>query len=313
MREFIIREDDAGQRLDKFIAKAVPLLPKSLLYKSVRNKKIKVNRKRCEISTRLQCGDTIQCFLAEEFFETSQEHEFLKVPAKLKVVYEDEDVIIVDKPHGLLSHKDSKGVQDNLQDRLLHYLYERNSYQPETALSFTPAFVHRLDRNTEGLMIAGKHAASLRTLNEAMRQHAIHKYYLCVVEGRMERTSGHIVLYHEKLEGNQARLHAQPKEGCVRIDTWFKTLKRGRNHSLVEVELQGGKSHQVRAVMAYLKHPLVGDVKYGAKRDGSSHYHHLYAYRLWFDCELEGLMELSHQSIETKAESIYQLWNQTER
>ena len=305
MREFIIQENDANQRLDKFITKAIPLLPKGLMYKSIRNKKIKVNRKRCEISTRLNVGDVVHCFIAEEFFEDNKNLDFLQVPADLKVVYEDDDVIVIDKPHGLLSHKDSKEIQDNAQDRLLHYLYLKNK---QTEVSFTPAFVHRLDRNTTGLMIAGKKAESLRLLNEAMKEHTIHKYYLCIVEGVLSKNQDTIVCYHQKLANNQAKISFEPIKDASKIQTSYRVLKRSQTHTMLEVELHGGKSHQIRSVLSAIGHPLIGDVKYGAKKDGSRHYHHLLAYRLYFDFEYEALPQLNKQEITCDKNSMLTLW-----
>lgn len=306
MREFIISENDANQRLDKFITKVIPLLPKGLLYKSIRNKKIKVNRKRCEISTRLQVGDLVQCFISEEFFQDDTPLEFLQVPKTLNIIYEDDDVLVIDKPHGLLSHKDQKEMQDNAHDRLLHYLYDRNQYQPHT--SFTPAFVHRLDRNTQGLMIAGKKAHSLRYLNEAMKQHTIHKYYLCIVEGKVKKDKDTIIAYHHKKEGNQAEIQWEASEKATKIVTSYQVIERKQNHTLVEVELHGGKSHQIRAVLAKIGHPLLGDVKYGAKKDGTQHYHYLYAYKLYFDFNDEQYPQLTKKEITCKTKDIMEKW-----
>lgn len=307
MREFIINENDANQRLDKFIAKAIPLLPKSLMYKSIRNKKIKVNRKRCEISTRLCVGDIVHCFIAEDFFDDQPQLDFLAVPADLNIVYEDEDVLVIDKPHGLLSHKDSKEVQDNAQDRLLHYLYRKKAYLQE-GYSFTPAFVHRLDRNTQGLMIAGKKSSALRLLNEAMKNHTIHKYYLCIVEGIVAKEEDTIICYHQKLANNQAKISFEPLKDANKIETSYRVLKRSHAYTMMEVELHGGKSHQIRSVLAALGHPLVGDVKYGAKKDGSKHYHHLLAYRLYFDFEYEALPQLNKKTIQINGDEIIKLW-----
>lgn len=282
MREFTIQENDSDQRVDKFLMKTLPTLPKTLMYKAIRNKKIKVNRKRCEINQRLQTGDTMQLFLAEEFFEKEASYDFLNASVKLDIVYEDEHLLILNKESGLLVHSDTKTFQDNLMDRILHYLYEKKEYDPKLAQSFTPALCHRIDRNTEGLLIAAKTAVALRFINEKIREREIKKTYLCIVEGVMEQKQGELVLYHQKEEKhNLAKLSKTPKEGYKKICTGYRVLKQKPNYALLEVDLQTGKSHQIRATFGYLHHPLLGDVKYGAKRHGND-YQTLCAWKLEF-------------------------------
>lgn len=283
MREFIIQENDANQRLDKFITKTMKTMPKSLMYKYIRNKKIKVNKKRCEISQRLQCGDTIQCYISEEFFDQPANYDFLAVSDELHVLYEDDQLLIVDKPIGLLAQKDRAGIQDNLCDRILHYLYKKQEYDPAKAQSFTPAPAHRIDRNTQGLTIAAKSAEALRIVNELIKQHEIAKYYLCIIEGHMEEPSGELHFYHKKTEEkNKVILSETAKDGYKEIISTYRVLEVGRKHSLLEVEIKTGKSHQIRASLAYLHHPLLGDVKYGANKVEDFPYQALCAYKLCF-------------------------------
>lgn len=190
MKEFIINENDADQRVDRFIQKTMKTMPKSLMYKYIRNKKIKVNRKRCEISQRLQAGDTMQCYIPEEFYEAATMRSFLQVPNALDVVYEDDAVLLINKPKGLRAHSDTSEVQDNLADRLLHYLYCKKEYNPTTEQSFTPALCHRIDRNTQGLVIAAKTAAALRCMNEKIALRQVEKKYLCIVQGKLKKKTG---------------------------------------------------------------------------------------------------------------------------
>lgn len=297
MKEYLIQENDAGQRVDKFVMKTFKTMPKSLMYKYIRNKKIKVNRKRCEINQRLEVGDTMQCFIAESFYEEGIRDEFLHVPAKLDVVYEDENILIVNKPVGLLCQKDQSGVQDNLNDRILHYLYQHQWYDPATAQSFTPSLAHRIDRNTQGLMIAGKNAESLRVLNEKFRTHEIHKYYACIVEGVVQPTKGDLLFYLEKDEGtNKVTLCREPQDGYQRIESYYQVLETGKRHSLLEVEIKTGKSHQIRASLAFVKHPLLGDQKYGAKANEDFPYQALCSSRLFFDWQSDaGCLQYLHQ------------------
>lgn len=282
MKEFIIRENDADQRVDKFILKAMKTMPKSLMYKYIRNKKIKVNRKRCEISQRLQVGDTVQCYIPEEFYTDVKDLHFLQVSVELDVRYEDANIVILNKPKGLRAHSDTQEIQDNLVDRLLHYLYNKGEYDPSQEQSFTPALCHRIDRNTQGLVIAAKTAKALRCMNTRIAQREVEKRYVCIVEGHMEQTQAHVVLYHQKQEGNIARISEEPKEGYQRMESSYHVLRQSSDYALVEVQLHTGKSHQIRAMMAWLHHPLLGDVKYGAHKTRQKDYQALCAYYLAF-------------------------------
>lgn len=282
MKEFIINENDADQRVDKFIQKTMKTMPKSLMYKYIRNKKIKVNRKRCEISQRLQVGDTMQCYIPEEFYEVATMRSFLQVPNALDVVYEDDAVLLMNKPKGLRAHSDTSEVQDNLADRLLHYLYCKKEYDPTTEQSFTPALCHRIDRNTQGLVIAAKTAAALRCMNEKIALRQVEKKYLCIVQGKLKKKQDHIVLYHRKNEQNTAEVIDREREGYTRMETGYRVLQEAERYSLVEVELHSGKSHQIRALMSWLGHPLLGDAKYGARKTKEKTYQALCAYHVAF-------------------------------
>ncbi|MEG0329182.1 MAG: RluA family pseudouridine synthase [Longicatena sp.] len=291
MREFIIQENDANQRVDKFITKTMKTMPKNLMYKYIRNKKIKVNRSRCEISQRLVVGDSVQCYIAEEFFEQEIKQNFLELPSSLDILFEDENLLIVNKPSGLLAHSDVREVQDNLADRVLHYLYLKKEYDCASQLSFCPALCHRIDRNTQGIVIAAKNAEALREMNEKIRLREVKKKYLCIVEGKLPKKSELLTLYHMKLAGNKADIRKEPKDGYQEIKTAYKVLEERSHHSLLEIDLLTGKSHQIRAVMAYLKHPLVGDVKYGARKDAQTTYQALCAYKVSFHFrDVQGLL-----------------------
>ena len=166
MKSFVISQNDAGQRLDKFIHKCVPLLPQSLLYKYIRTKRIKVNSKRAEISTRLAVGDTVEMFIGDEFFAKTEKHyDFLDAPKSLNIIYEDENLLLADKKQGVLCHPDDKEYVDTLIGRIKRYLYEKGEYKPEEENSFVPSLVNRIDRNTGGIVIAAKNAEALRILN----------------------------------------------------------------------------------------------------------------------------------------------------
>lgn len=269
MREIIINKNDANQRLDKFLTKRFKSMPKALMYKYIRTKYIKVNGKRCEISTRLNEGDTITLYIKDEFFEEPQydTYDFLKAPTKLDIVYEDENIILLNKPTGLLCHPDENYHFDSLLARLQHYLYDKKEYDPKDENSFAPALANRIDRNTGGIVIAAKNSESLRILNQKIKDRELKKYYLCVVHGSPKRKQATMVDYLEKNEKqNRVYISSKPTPNSKTIKTKYKVLKDFNGMSLVEVELLTGRTHQIRAHMAYIGNPLVGDGKYGTNK-----------------------------------------------
>ncbi|MBQ1595899.1 MAG: RluA family pseudouridine synthase, partial [Clostridia bacterium] len=184
MKQLTIGKNDAGQRLDKFLQKNLPNLPQSLLYKYIRKKRIKVNGKRAEISTRLSVGDVLDLYINDEFFEKPEPtYDFLHAGTNLNILFEDENVLVLDKPVGLLAHPDDREYVDTLIGRVKRYLYEKGEYDPDAEQSFTPALVNRIDRNTGGIVLAAKTAEALRVLNQKMKDREIHKFYLCAVHG----------------------------------------------------------------------------------------------------------------------------------
>ena len=287
MKSFIINANDAGQRISKFVEKTVPALPSGLLYKSFRLKRIKLNKKRCQPQDRLQEGDLVELYINDEFFgEGRQELTFLKVPDRISVVYEDENILLVDKKPGLVVHEDDDNTPDTLINRILHYLYNKGEYDPENEHSFVPALCNRIDRNTGGIVIAAKNAASLRILNQKVKDRELVKLYLCLVHGVPQPKSATLRDYLRKdSQNNQVRVFSKPVEGGKTIITRYRTLKTNGKLSLLEVNLKTGRTHQIRAHLAYYGHPLVGDTKYGtnAQNKGSGHsYQALYAYKLRF-------------------------------
>ncbi len=290
MKSFEIKSNDAGQRLDKFIKKGLPNLPQSLMYKYIRKKRIKVNSKRAEISTVLQVGDIVDMYINDEFFEKPEtRYDFTGAPSKLDIIYEDDNIMLLDKKAGLLCHPDDREYVDTLITRIKKYLYEKGEYIPDEENSFIPALVNRIDRNTGGIVIAAKNAESLRIMNAQMKQRTtLKKYYLCVCHGIMERDSGILEGYLLKDEKkNTVKILKQPCEGAKEIRTKYKVLGRDykKNISLVEVELITGRTHQIRAHFASIGHPLVGDGKYGNNRlnkDFGYRKQCLYSYKLVF-------------------------------
>lgn len=264
MRKLLVNENDANQRVDKFLSKTLPKLPKNLMYKYIRNKKIKVNGKRCEISQKLASGDEFTCYIAEEFFETQRDDSFFRASTNLNILYEDDNIIVMNKEVGLLAHSDDKISDDTLVNRMKHYLYQKGEYAFESEQSFAPALCHRIDRNTQGIVIGAKTAQALRDMNEAIREGCIDKRYLCIVEGTLQEKEKTVHAFHKK-ENKEVFIRDSEKEGFKEIITGYQVLKEAKGLSLLAIRLYTGKSHQIRALMAHLKHPLYGDTRYGAK------------------------------------------------
>lgn len=264
MKEFIINKNDSGQRADNFLQKAVPLLPKSLMYKYLRMKRIKLNGKRCEISTRLSDGDTVQLYIDDEFFETPKCRDFLAAPAVLSIVYEDENILLLDKKCGLVVHEDDGHTTDTLINRILHYLYDKGEFNPDKENSFTPALCNRLDRNTSGIVIAAKNAESLRILNQKIKAREIEKRYLCITVGVPPKKHDTMTAYLEKnANANTVKISERKTSLNKTIITTYDVLKDDGRLALVDVKLETGRTHQIRAHFAHIGCPLLGDGKYG--------------------------------------------------
>ena len=289
MREITIQKNDAGQRLDRFVAKALPLLPPALMQKYIRLKRIKVNGKGSQRDVRLAEGDILQLYINDEFFDQpTEENRFLSIfKPQLDIVYEDDNLLLVNKRPGLVVHADETEKVNTLVNHIQAYLYQKKEWNPKWENSFAPALCNRIDRNTGGIVIAAKNAEALRIINDKIRDHELRKSYLCVTIGRPKPAEGKVegfLLKDEKKK--EVSFYRRPVSGGKKAITFYKTLETRGQLSLVECELLTGRTHQIRVSMAELGHPLLGDGKYGngqINRKYGETRQALYSYRLAFD------------------------------
>ena len=305
MKEITIGANDAGQRLDRFLAKAVPLLPASLAQKYIRIKRIKRNGGRAERDTHLEAGDVLQLYINDEFFDKPREdNAYLTVAApRLNIVYEDENILLVDKRPGLAVHPhDGAEYGRTLIDHIQAYLYQKHEWSPRQEHSFTPALCNRIDRNTGGIVIAAKNAEALRVMNQKIKDRELDKRYLAIVEGTPKPRDGSLKGYLFKdAKKNRVFVTDTPQPGSKTCQTNYRTLASANGLSLVECELITGRTHQIRAQFAHAGHPLLGDGKYGKlDKRFDRNFQALYSYRLTFafTTEAGGLEYLNGKSFQ---------------
>ncbi len=290
MKELIIGENDKGQRLDRFLGKAVPALPSSLMHKYVRLKRIKVNGARAAENLHLELGDVVTLYINDEFFTPAKKEtkdSFKTAGRELDIVYEDDNIMLINKPAGLLCHSGEGYERDTLIFRIQGYLYHKGVWDPEKENAFAPALCNRIDRNTSGIVIAAKTAEALAIMNEKIKTREIDKRYLCIVHGRPNPVSAKLEGYIFKDESKaQVFVRRTPTPGAKRAVTVYKVLATENDLSLVECELVTGRTHQIRAQMANAGYPLLGDGKYGRNRLNTEYgetKQALCSYRLRFD------------------------------
>lgn len=302
MKSITVTDKDAGQRVDRLILKTFDRLPKSLMFKEIRKKNIKVNKKRCTPEQILNAGDVVELYLKDDVLHIKEKHyDFLKASVDLDIIYEDENIIILNKKVGVLCHPDGKDYIDNLVARLKRYLYEKGEWNPESS-TFTPSLANRIDRNTGGIVIGAKNSASLKILNEKIKNREIEKYYLTVVHGKMPKKQDTLTAYLKKdSKKNMVTVTDNQVEGSKKIITKYSVIDYYNDASLLEIDLLTGRTHQIRAHLAHIGHPLYGDGKYG--KEQGRYRQALYSYKIKFNFNDEN--ELSYLNQKTfQAEDI---------
>ncbi len=290
MRLLTVGENDGGQRLDKFLSKATVGMPKSLLYKYIRQKCVKVNGKRADPSQILSVGDEIKLFISDEFFADGKKLPVESIKPKLTVVYEDANIIICDKPAGVLVHSgDADGEASDDKNTLIGhiqaYLYSKGEYDPARENTFAPALCNRIDRNTRGLVIAAKNATALREMNDIIKRRLIEKCYLCAVHGKPKPASGTLRGYLRREGDGGVKVYRGNVRGSKEIVTKYKcvaTVPFGEGEiSLCEIELVTGRTHQIRAHMESAGWPLLGEGRYGKNAADKKHGYRSQALCAW--------------------------------
>ncbi len=288
MKKFIITKNDSGQRLNKFLEKAVPKLPSSLMHKYIRLKRIKLNGKRTELAYKLIEGDVLELYINDELFEKpNDDTDFLKISADLNIIYEDDNIILVDKKSGIACHSDDNNDKSTLITHIKAHLYKSGAWNARDEASFTPALCNRIDRNTGGIVIGAKTAEALRIMNDKIKNHELEKRYLCLVHGVLPQKSGKFdgfILKHDN--ENRVSVHKTQVRGAKSALTYYKVLEQREKTALVECTLVTGRTHQIRAHFGNAGFPLVGDTKYGTAKQNQGFpykYQCLYSYKLQFN------------------------------
>lgn len=281
MREVIIQNNDSGQRLDKFLQKYMREASKGFLYKMLRKKNIKLNGSRAEGKEILTRGDRVTLYLSDETIEKfrGEAVQFIYPQTDLDILYEDENVVLLDKPAGMLSQK-AKKEDISLVEYFLGYLQAKGAWQPGG--TFIPGICNRLDRNTSGIVMAGKSLAGSQKMSELLKERTVDKYYLTIVEGVMRGPKVICGYLMKDEKANQVTVYQQPGAGRSRIETGYEPLVDNGAATLLKVHLITGKTHQIRSHLSSIGHPLLGDVKYGGKSYRGVRGYFLHSYEVSF-------------------------------
>ncbi len=266
MKNFIITANDNMKRIDNFLMKLLPHLSRNEIFALLRNNKVKVNGKKTQHDYRLSFNDSIDIYLNDEYFETKINDLFKLTKNDLNIIFEDKNIILLNKPIGLITHEDNKEKIHTLLNKLKLYMLESKQWNPEIEQTFEPSLCNRLDRNTSGIVIAAKNIEALRNLNEIIKNNEVKKFYYSVVYNKIPKKEDTLYAYHQKdVHKNIVKIVDSPQVGYKKIITKYKIIKSTDKYSVLEVELLTGRTHQIRAHLSFLKHPIIGDNKYSNK------------------------------------------------
>jgi 23S rRNA pseudouridine955/2504/2580 synthase len=297
MKEIIISKDEYNQRVDKFLLKYFNNASKSFIYKMLRKKRIKLNKKRINGNEILKEKDILQIYMAEETIEkfSNTIYKSLDIPITFRVIYEDDNVLICNKPVALLSQPDNSG-NISLVDEVISYLVKKGEYNPELTKGFRPGICNRLDRNTSGIVIAGKNIQALQHLNNIISNHNLDKHYMCIVKGKISSKNTIEGYLSKDSTNNKVTINSNKNIGSY-IKTIYNPIEIGKDITLLDVQIITGKSHQIRAHLASIGHPIIGDYKYGDKKLNDEYknkfnlkYQLLHAYRVKFNIK-DGILK----------------------
>ena len=288
MKEFIIDAADDGRKLEKWLIREMPAVSMGMRRKYFRLKRYKLNGRPAREDARLCRGDVLQIYLSDaDFDKPRREDPFLsKIHPRLSILYEDENLLLADKRPGLMAHPDAHEKVNTLVTHAQAYLYQKGAYDPAAPGAFAPVLCNRLDRFTGGIEIIARTEAAMRVLNQKIRDREIEKFYYCIALGRFSRPEGTLDNCIVKSpDARKVSVHSGMVPGGQRAQTKYRVLAHSNGLSLVECELLTGRTHQIRAQMAFAGHPLLGDNQYGDRRRNEKYgrsYQALYAYRLRF-------------------------------
>lgn len=303
MKEINIDINEHEQRIDRFLRKYLSKAGKSFIYKMLRKKRIKLNGKRAKPEDMIYKGDTIQMYLADETIEKFVADDIeIKETNNLDVIYEDENIVLINKEKGMLSHSDNEDNSENVVDEFISYLYNSGEYKPSQEKTFTPSICNRLDRNTSGIVIGAKNYNALKEINEALKNRTIGRYYKCIVSGNVtsDLSLGGYLVKDEK--NNKVSIQRDKSEDSKDIKTDISVIKNNRDYSLLEIDLITGRTHQIRVHLASVGHPIIGDGKYGDNKlnrffreNYNLNSQYLHAYKIVFEGLESGLEYLNNK------------------
>lgn len=264
MREITIDKNENEQRLDRFLKKYLAEAPQGFVYKMIRKKNVKLNGAKVQPETTIYEGDKIQLYLSDEtidkFIAKKEEIRSKIIP---NIIYEDNNIILINKPIGILSHGASKEFEENIVDSMVSYLIQKGDFVPRIQKTFTPSICNRLDRNTSGIIIGAKNYEALKTINEAMKNSKIRRFYKTIVKGNIKKEFMAEGFLSKDEERNRVTIYRDDVDGAKKIETVIKPLKNNKGYSLLEIELITGRTHQIRGHLSSLGYPVIGDRKYG--------------------------------------------------